>query len=317
MPELGPGITPGARLTCLSFLSTDIQGILLSMTVIPLIRLGLEGTEDREVTPPPLTKEQIEGHVSALKSQVKDHNQRNKTDLNFEMEDTKVHDQVIVKGKEVVDEDLRKPFKEAQRTPLTRRIIEFAGPEYKMPANIKLYDATGWFERLPHDSINEWVNLREVFAARYFVRRSCFKEPHEITKIVRKANESLTTFKERWAVETAFIVDVPKVMKISSFMDAIKSAELAKRFSNKVPVTVNEMMERLDDFVRSEEAYANTELPKGEAGDSHRKASHSFSKRDNWSYRNTHPGDSRRSDYRNNYRGRDAYPATKARDYRA
>ncbi|GKF44123.1 hypothetical protein Tco_0130675, partial [Tanacetum coccineum] len=91
-----------------------------------------------------------------------------------------------------------------------------------------------------------------------------FKEPHEITKIVRKANESLTAFKERWTVETSFIVGIPEVMKISSFMDAVKSPELAKRFSNKVPVTVNEMMERLDDFVRSEEAYANTELPKGE-----------------------------------------------------
>ncbi|GKE93955.1 hypothetical protein Tco_1578810 [Tanacetum coccineum] len=58
---------------------------------------------------------------------------------------------------------------------------------------------------------------------------------------------------------------VPEVIKISSFMDAVKSPELAKHFSNKVPVTVNEMMERLDDFVRSEEAYASSELPKWEA----------------------------------------------------
>nr|GEX59147.1 hypothetical protein [Tanacetum cinerariifolium] len=35
------------------------------------------------------------------------------------------------------DADLKRPFKEAVRTPLTRRIIEFAGPEFKMPANIK------------------------------------------------------------------------------------------------------------------------------------------------------------------------------------
>ncbi|GKC09668.1 hypothetical protein Tco_1001278 [Tanacetum coccineum] len=62
--------------------------------------------------------------------------------LDFKLEDTEVHDQVIEKGKKVVDKDLRKPFKEARRTPLTRRIIEFAGPEYKMPATIKLYDGT-------------------------------------------------------------------------------------------------------------------------------------------------------------------------------
>nr|GEV15890.1 reverse transcriptase domain-containing protein [Tanacetum cinerariifolium] len=198
--------------------------------------------------------------------------------------------------------DLKKPFKEAQKTPLTRRIIESAGPEYKMATNIKLYDGTtdpedhlsrftstansgqwpmpvwcrmfqqtldgsarGWFEQLPRDSIHEWADLREAFAARYYIRRACFKEPHEITKIVKKANESLIAFKERWTMETGFIMDVLEVMKISSFMDAVKSPELAKRVSDKVPLTINEMMERLDDFVRSEEAYANTKLPKGES----------------------------------------------------
>nr|GEV06772.1 reverse transcriptase domain-containing protein [Tanacetum cinerariifolium] len=230
---------------------------------------GPEGTNDREETPPPLTKEQIEGHVSALKSLIESHNQMNKGDpirLDFESEDAKVQDLGIAKGKEVMDEDLGKPFKEARRTPLTRRIIELAGPEYKMSANIKLYDGTtdpedhlsrfasaansgewpmpvwcrmfqqtldgsakGWFERLPYDIINEWADVREAFAARYSVIRACVSE----------------------------------VMKISSFMDAVKSPELAKRFSNKVPITVNEMMERLDNFVRSEEAYARTKLPRG------------------------------------------------------
>ncbi|GKC24296.1 hypothetical protein Tco_1026446 [Tanacetum coccineum] len=48
---------------------------------------GPKGTDDREETLPPLTKEQIEGHVSALKSLIKSHNQRNKGDpirLDFE-----------------------------------------------------------------------------------------------------------------------------------------------------------------------------------------------------------------------------------------
>ncbi|GJV93017.1 reverse transcriptase domain-containing protein [Tanacetum coccineum] len=112
-----------------------------------------------------------------------------------------------------IDEDLRKPFKKARRTPFTLRIIEFAGLEYKMPNNIKLYDGTsypedhlsrfagaansgewpmpvwcrmfqqtldgsarGWFERLPHDNINEWADLRKAFAAR-FSSKACFKNP--------------------------------------------------------------------------------------------------------------------------------------------
>ncbi|GJW99395.1 reverse transcriptase domain-containing protein [Tanacetum coccineum] len=288
-------------------------------------------TYDREVTLPPLTKEQIEGHVSALKSLIKSHNQRNKGDLirlDFKLENTDTgsqHRQRKGGGRRRP----RKTFKEARRTSLTHRIIEFAGPEYKMPTNIKLYDgitdpedhlslfasadnsgewpmpvwcrmfqqtldgsARGWFERLPHDSINEWAELREAFAARYSVRRACFKEPHEITKIVRKANESLTAFKERWTVEMGFIMGVPEVMKISSFMDSVKSPKLAKRFSEKVPATVNEMIERLDDFVRSEESHASTELPKGEAREIHRKMPLSFNRRDNQLFRNTRRGES-------------------------
>nr|GEZ93680.1 reverse transcriptase domain-containing protein [Tanacetum cinerariifolium] len=176
----------------------------------------------------------------------------------------------------------------------------------------------GWFERIPHDNINEWADLREAFAARYSVRRACFKEPHEITKIVRKANESLTTFKERWTVETSFSMGVPEVIKISSFMDEVKLPELAKRFSNKVPTTVNKMMERLDDFVRSEEAYERTKLPRGEVGEAHHKTSFVFNRRDIRSPRNARPGESRRSEYRNNYKGgRDAYLANKTRDDRA
>ncbi|GKF25924.1 hypothetical protein Tco_0081818, partial [Tanacetum coccineum] len=182
--------------------------------------------------------------------------------LDFETEDIETQEHGIAKGREVVDEDLRKPFKETRRTPFTRRIIGFAGPEYKMPTNIKLYDGTTNPEdhlsrfagaansgEWPMPVINEWAELRDAFVARYSVRRACFKESHEITKIVRRANESLTTFKERWTMETGFIMGVPEVMKISSFMDSVKSPELAKRFSDKVPVTVNEMMERLDDFV--------------------------------------------------------------------
>ncbi|GJW52952.1 putative mitochondrial protein [Tanacetum coccineum] len=128
--------------------------------------------------------------------------------------------------------------------------------------------------------INECVELREAFAARYSVRKACFKEPHEITKIMRKANESLAAFKERWTVETGFILGVLKVMKISSFMESLKHPELAKQYSDKVPQTVKEMMVRLDDFVRSEEAFNRTKLPKGETSEHLRKLFHLVPRRD-------------------------------------
>ncbi|GJY19899.1 hypothetical protein Tco_0392465 [Tanacetum coccineum] len=126
------------------FQASDVLLLTEQQMAGPIEGGGPEGSDDREETPPPLTKEQIEGHVSALKSLIKSHNRKNIGDpirLDFEM-GTELQGHNVVKGKEVMDEDLRKPFKEARRTPFTRRIIEFAGPEYKMPNNIKLYDGT-------------------------------------------------------------------------------------------------------------------------------------------------------------------------------
>nr|GFA56576.1 reverse transcriptase domain-containing protein [Tanacetum cinerariifolium] len=182
---------------------------------------GPEGQDDREATLPSLAKEHIKGHVSALKSIIKDHNQRNQTNLirlDFQLEDTETKDDCIMKGNEVC------------------RMFQ-----QKLNGSAK-----GYFKRLPANSIDEWSDLREAFSVIYSVRRACFKEPHEITKIVRRANESLMVFKERCTVETGLIMGVPEVMKISSFMDSIKSPELAKRFSNKVPTPVNEMMTERD-----------------------------------------------------------------------
>ncbi|GJT71425.1 hypothetical protein Tco_1030711 [Tanacetum coccineum] len=192
---------------------------------------GPEGQDGREGTPP-LTKEQIEGHMSAMKSIIKDQNKRNKANpirLNFEIEDQDPNKYRIVKGKEVDDGDLSKPFKETLRTPFTRRIIEFSGPEYNMPTNIALYDGS----TDPADHLNRFVGV---------------------------------TNSGEWpmpTMETGFIIGVPEVMKISSFMDSVKSPELAKHFASNVPKTVDEMMKRLDEFVRAEEAYALAELPPG------------------------------------------------------
>ncbi|GKC56875.1 reverse transcriptase domain-containing protein [Tanacetum coccineum] len=281
---------------------------------------GPEGTNDRGETPPPLTKEQIKGHVSALKSLIKSYNRKNRGDLirlDFEIEDTEAQEYKMPTNIKLYDGTTD------PKDHLSRFARSANSREWLMPVWCRMFQQTldesakGWFKRLPHENINEWAELRDAFATRYSVRRACFKEPCEITKIIRRANDSLTAFKERWTVETCFIMGVPEVMKISSFMDSIKSPELAKRFSDKVPITVNEVMERLDDFVLSEAAYANTELPKGETGETHHKASLPINGRDVLPFRSTRPRESRMDDFRNSHRGRDAYYVNKARDDRA
>ena len=101
------------------------------------------GNEDT----PTRMREQIEGHLSALKALVEEHNRREKVQpirLNF-TEDDFNNDRTttgIVTGTRVSDEDLGKPFKEIANSPLSRRLLEFSAPEHKMPSHIKLYDGS-------------------------------------------------------------------------------------------------------------------------------------------------------------------------------
>ncbi|GKB79959.1 reverse transcriptase domain-containing protein [Tanacetum coccineum] len=176
------------------------------------------------------------------------------------------------KGAAGVDDDLKRPYKEVLESPFTRRIIEFSAPSHRMPTNLRVYDgstdpddhisrfvgaanqgewempvwcrmfqqtldgpARGWFDRMPNGSINSWSDLRERFVERFALRRRCSKDPTEVSKIVRKANESLPDFKERWTEEMGYIQGVPEVMQISAFMSNSKCPELARRFADQVP----------------------------------------------------------------------------------
>ncbi|GJX33499.1 reverse transcriptase domain-containing protein [Tanacetum coccineum] len=165
--------------------------------------------------------------------------------------------------------------------------------------------ARGWFENLSQGSIDGWVELRQQFTTRFLTRRACFKDPTEITKIVRKANETLVAFKERWIVETGFMAGVPEVMRISSLMDAHRCPELANRYSDKVPKMVDEMMTRVDDFVRSVEAFASMKLPKGEASEVVRKSIGPVNRREDRFHRGGYGADRRRNEGRNTFNHRD------------
>ncbi|GKF38599.1 hypothetical protein Tco_0118660, partial [Tanacetum coccineum] len=68
------------------------------------------------VTPLFVTREQIKGHLLALRSLVKEHNNWGNLSpicLNFDDLEDRTAARAIVTGKEVGDADLRKPFKEA------------------------------------------------------------------------------------------------------------------------------------------------------------------------------------------------------------
>ncbi|GJW45867.1 reverse transcriptase domain-containing protein [Tanacetum coccineum] len=102
------------------------------------------------------------------------------------------------------------------------------------------------------------------------------------------------------------------------------------RFASNCAKNVNEMMKRLDEFVRAEEAYALAELSPGESRDIHHRLSFSIglrdihrrltfpaSRRDDQDGRNSPGKDFRKGDYRNSYKVRDNFNIGRHRDYRA
>ncbi|GJR11665.1 hypothetical protein Tco_0794317 [Tanacetum coccineum] len=165
--------------------------------------------------------------------------------LNFETEDQDPKEDRIVKGREVDDDDLK----------------------YSCQTNIALYDCP----RSRQTILNRFVEQREHEGMPMPVCGRCFSkrwmgQPGGGSKafppIAYKTNgwrresfrppDNQPEKRKMDPVETGFIMGIPEVMKISSFMDSVKSPELAKRFASSVPKTVDEMMKRLDEFVRAE-----------------------------------------------------------------
>nr|GEX89076.1 reverse transcriptase domain-containing protein [Tanacetum cinerariifolium]GEX96363.1 reverse transcriptase domain-containing protein [Tanacetum cinerariifolium] len=245
-----------------------------STSMTPVNQLG--GGDDNSNGASDL-QEQIQSHLNSLQSLIKQDNDKagpaiTPIGLAFDDDTGPVVMQVeqVTRDKQTLEDgDLRKPLKE-----VSSRFVGAANQgEWEMPVWCRMFQQTfddparEWFDRLPNGSIDNWASLQERFKERFSLRRRCIKDPTEINKIVRKANEALSAFKERWTDETSYISNVPKIMWILAFMTNAKSSELSWRFSGQVPQTVTEMMKRVDDFIKSEEAHRATELPKGEGSD--------------------------------------------------
>ncbi|GJT79984.1 hypothetical protein Tco_1054326 [Tanacetum coccineum] len=60
---------------------------------------------------------------------------------------------------------------------------------------------------------------------------------------------------------------VPPVLRISAFMHGHSHSELAKKFNDKIPKTVDEMLERVRDFIRGEVVAGSAEMVRPPQGD--------------------------------------------------
>ncbi|GKD53980.1 hypothetical protein Tco_1287367 [Tanacetum coccineum] len=182
------------------------------------------------------TRDIIEGHMSALKELLKELNNRNLIKpMLLDFDDVQ----------DVSDDEIHGDVSGATRMWLTLRYM-MEGCSLK---------SLGRFVRIGKISEN-WT----------------IKSKNRNRKSGRMANAGVV--QEIWVSESNDIPNVPELMQISSFMSSHKCPELAKRFADNIPKTVDEMLKRVDDYLRSEEAFRNTELPRGE--NNRRRSEHKF-----------------------------------------
>ncbi|GJT23244.1 hypothetical protein Tco_0893181 [Tanacetum coccineum] len=79
----------------------------------------------------------------------------------------------------------------------------------------------------------------------------------------RRQNKGLQAFMDRFKSESSHIKGVPPVLRISDFMHGHGHSKLAKKLNNKIPKTVDEMIERVRAFIRGEVVVGSAEMGQG------------------------------------------------------
>nr|GEW56718.1 hypothetical protein [Tanacetum cinerariifolium] len=190
----------------------------------------------------PSLQDHILDHMSSLKALIKRHYERSGTlvepiRLTFGDEEV-VKARTDGKGiKEKEEEDLQKPYKEVIKSPFTRRIIKFSAPSHSMPTNLKIYDGS----TDPDDHVTRFVGAAN-------------QGESQMSVWCRMFQQTLDGLTRDWFGQ------LPNgcINNWTDLQERISKAVLRPSPQD------NEMMKGVDDFVKSEEAFKSTELPRGE-----------------------------------------------------
>ncbi|KAJ0590118.1 putative retrotransposon gag domain-containing protein [Helianthus annuus] len=110
-----------------------------------------------------------------------------------------------------------------------------------------------WFDSLPPGGIDSYEELSEKFLRNFGQQRKVVKNPNEILHIRQRDNERVDQYMERFVKESMNIKDVPEVMKISSFINGVKHAQLCEKLGEEFPHSSDNLMDRVRAFVRGKE----------------------------------------------------------------
>ncbi|GJZ66233.1 reverse transcriptase domain-containing protein [Tanacetum coccineum] len=211
----------------------------------------------------------------------------------------------------VENDDLSQPWVCAETDPFTSQIHHFDFSKTRMPSHVKTYNGsedpedhlkifqaaakterwamptwchmfnstlTGnarvWFDDLPPESIDSYNDLREAFLKNYLQQKKCIRDPIVLHNIKQRDGESTEDFIQRYKSESGNVKGAPECMRISGFVHGITNPELIKRFHEKIPKTVDEMMQVATSFLQGQEAASNQERKKAPQAWRHQEGGH-------------------------------------------
>ncbi|GKE32630.1 reverse transcriptase domain-containing protein [Tanacetum coccineum] len=135
-------------------------------------------------------------------------------------------------------------------------------------------NARVWFDDLPPESIDSYNDLREAFLKNYLQQKKCIRDPIVLHNIKQRDGESTEDFIQRYKSESGNVKGAPECMRISGFVHGITNPELIKRFHEKIPKTVDEMMQVATSFLQGQEAASNQERKKAPPAWRHQEGGH-------------------------------------------
>nr|GEZ28015.1 reverse transcriptase domain-containing protein [Tanacetum cinerariifolium] len=114
-----------------------------------------------------------------------------------------------------------------------------------------------WFDELPPESIDGYMDLRTTFLAYFMQQKKYVKDPVEIHNIKQRDGETIEDFMERFKTETRRMKGAPECMGISGFIHEVNNPELTKSLNEHVRKTMEEMMIATTAFIRGEAVAAS------------------------------------------------------------
>nr|GEY17196.1 reverse transcriptase domain-containing protein [Tanacetum cinerariifolium] len=145
----------------------------------------------------------------------------------------------------IEDDDIPQPWVCEETDPFTPRICYFdLSKRTRMPSHVKTYDES----EDPADHLKIFQAAAKV--ERWSMPTWCHMFNSTLTGSARREGKSTQDFVRRFKIESNDEKGAPKVKRISGFMHIITNPELIKRFHDKIPKSVDEMMKITTSFLR-------------------------------------------------------------------